>query len=212
MIAVLITDGRREYMERTLASCQEMIPEFAPIIVDDSGDAEYAAWLDGLGAQVVHHPERQGLAAAVRTGWTEALKTDAEFVWHHEDDFTLTMPVEIHAMARVLCLHPYLAQLVLKRQPWSEEEITAGGQIEVAPGDYVDRHGFVEHGRLFSFNPCLIPRHVVELALQEPSDGLERGVTDTLTRHLYRFAYWGARDDPPRCHHIGEHRSAGYRW
>jgi hypothetical protein len=120
--------------------------------------------------------------------------------------------VDLQGMAQVLEQNPHLAQIVLKRQPWSEEEIAAGGQIEAAPEDYTDREGFVEHRRLFSFNPSLVARETLRLALAEPGDGLERGVTDTLLRHGYSFAYWGARDDPPRCEHIGARRSEGYRW
>jgi hypothetical protein len=210
--AVLITDGRRDYFEQTFASCREMIPSFDPVIIDDSGDADYGAWLDTLGYHVAHHEQREGLAAAVRTAWTLALGAGAQFIWHQEDDFVLTEPVPIEAMERTLLAHPALAQLVLKRQPWSEEEIAAGGQIEIAPDEYVDREGFVEHLRLFSLNPSLIRREVIECALAEPGDGLERGITDTLLVHGYTFAYWGARKDPPRCWHIGERRSEGYRW
>jgi hypothetical protein len=215
MISVVITDGRDEYLKRTLASCWEMIPGFSPIIVDDSGKhRESPDWLlDRWPAnQLIRHSERKGMAAAVRTAWTAAVGRPGEFIWHEEDDFILNEPVDIAAMAATLRDNPHLAQLVLKRQPCSAEEIAAGGQIETAPEEYTDREGFVEHRRLFSFNPCLIRREAIELALAEPGDGLERGVTDTLLRHGYSFGYFGARGDPPRCHHIGEIRSAGYRW
>lgn len=210
----VITDGRGDYFERTIESCCEFIPRFDPIIVDDSGDPDYAEWLreGSPGYHFVHHEERQGMAQAVKTAWTVALGTGAEFVWHQEDDFILSEPVLIHAMGETLRANPHLAQLVLKRQPWSDEEKAAGGQIELSPGDYTDCEGFVEHRRLFSFNPSLIRREVIELALAEPRAGLEGEVTDTLLAHGYSFAYWGARDDPPRCEHIGARRSEGYRW
>ena len=211
---VLITDGRGAYLERTLDSCCEYFPNFDPIIVDDSGHPDYATWLElqSPGYHFLHHEERQDMAQAVRMAWTVALAAGAGFIWHQEDDFVLTEPVDIEGMAETLRRNPLLAQLVLKRQPWSEEEIAAGGQIEVAPGDYTDREGFVEHRRLFSFNPSLIRREAIEAALADPGDGLERGVTDAMLAAGYSFAYWGAREDPPRCTHIGERRSSGYRW
>jgi glycosyl transferase family 2 len=214
LISVVITDGRDEYLKRTLESCWENIPGFAPIIVDDSGLREVPSWLmERWGSYtLIRHSERKGMAAAVRTAWTAAVGRPGEFIWHQEDDFTLNGPVDIQAMAQVLRKHPKLAQLVLKRQPWSDEEIAAGGQMEVSPEDYTDRDGFVEHRKLFSFNPALCRRSAIEDALSDPGDGLERGVTDTLLRHGYYFGYFGARADPPRCEHIGIHRSAGYRW
>lgn len=152
------------------------------------------------------------MAAAVRTAWTVALNAGAEFIWHQEDDFVLTEPLPVKAMERTLNDFPLLAQLVLKRQPWSEEEKAAGGQIELAPEEYTDREGFVEHRRLFSFNPSLIRAEAARVALENPGDGLERGVTDALLAARFCFGYWGVREDPPRCEHIGERRSEGYRW
>lgn len=213
LLTLVITDGRREYMERTMAAASEMIPRFEPLIINDSGDGDYCDWLNERYARCVHHPERRGMAAAVRTAWQTAIGTTARYVFHLEEDFVLTSPVDVRAMVRTMDKHPELAQLVLKRQPWSDEEKNAGGQIEVAPSEFEDRHGFVEHRRLFSFNPSLVRVEACEKALNDgESDGLEAGVTQTLIREGYLFAFWGTRDDPPRCEHIGEHRSPDYRW
>jgi hypothetical protein len=213
VITLVITDGRREYLERTLAAAGEMIPGFLPVFVNDSGDGDYCDWLNTLNAHSVHHPERRGMAAAVRTALSTVVSTTARYAFYLEEDFVLTAPVQLDAMIATLDAYPRLSQLVLKRQPWSDEEKNAGGQIEVAPTAYEDRDGFVEHKRLFSFNPSLMRVEACEKALQDPgSNGLEAGITQTLVREGYSFAFWCARTDPPRCEHIGEARSADYRW
>lgn len=211
------TDGRGDYLLQAIDSLRVSLQPWPEcrVMVDDSGDPEYRAMLHRRYAPeftVAPQAVRHGLAAAVRLAWELVLISDARYIFHAEDDFTYREPVDLAGMARLLDEHPHLAQVVLKRQPWGEDEITAGGQIEVAPDDYTDRKGFVEHRRLFSFNPSLIRRDAIKLALGQPGFGLERGVTDTLLHHGYSFAYWGARTDAPRCEHIGIHRSKGYRW
>lgn len=210
---VVITDGRGEYLERTIPSLTENLRcVFASrTIIDDAGDDEYAHWLDLSFPtfQRIHHGNRRGLAAAVQTAWKVALDSNADYLWHHEEDFTLEEPIDVLGMARTLDANPHLAQLVLKRQAWSMEEIAAGGQMEVAPTEFTDCDGFVQHKRLFSLNPSLIPRSVVEAC---EGTELERGITDRCLDLGLSFAYWGKRSDPPRCTHIGARRSAGYRW
>lgn len=210
---VVITDGRGEYLRRTIPSAIENLRSVfvSRTIVDDSGDAEYGSWLETAFPTFahVHHDHREGLAGAVKTAWKTALAARPDYLWHQEEDFVFEAPIDIGAMARCLEEFPYLAQLVLKRQPWSREEKIAGGQIEVAPEEYVDFESHVEHNRLFSLNPCLIPARVIERCQDEE---LERGITDACLGEGWRFAYWGQRHDAPLCEHIGEHRSAGYRW
>lgn len=211
---VVVTDSRADYLARTIESADENLcgPITHRAIVDDSGDPDYAKWLreNYPSFHLVRHPERRGLAAAVGSAWAWAASTDARFLFHLEDDFTFNEKIPLDLMGMQLDAHPHLAQFVLKRQPWSPEEKEAGGQIEVAPDEYSDRLYWVEHRRLFSFNPSLIPRWVFA---QEWGPVLERDVSDRLFEDSKVVsAYWGRRTDPPRCHHIGEARSAGYRW
>lgn len=215
---VFIDDGRPDYLAQSVESVERHVGLSLSdplILINDAGNPEYSETLLKLYfrfERIVNHDERRGLAGAVRSAWETALEQDVDYVWHMEGDFILTQNLFLSDMYSVLKENPQLAQLVLKRQPWSPEEIQAGGQIETAPELYVDCKGFVSHKRLFSFNPCLIPRHVVELALAGPGDGLERGVTDTLLDAGYSFGYLGDRFDPPRCEHIGINRSPGYHW
>lgn len=220
MIALgVLTDGRGEYLERCIDSLVDMSlgPFSETFLVDDSGDADYGAWLDETFPTfaIVHHDRRRGLAAGVQSVWaTAASYPDVEFLFHVEEDFVFLEPVSLLDMAEMLRRRAHLAQLVLKRQPWSPEEIAAGGQIEVNPSAYSELSSNVgarvEHRTLFSFNPSLIPRRVFDRAW---GPILEADVTAELRKaRSTRFAYWGRKADPPRCVHIGEVRSAGYRW
>lgn len=216
----VITDGRGEYLKQTIASLSPNLGYGfdGRFLIDDSGDPEYAAWLDDEFPHFKRwsHLDRSGLAASVHSAWILARDSGADFLWHQEDDFTFTGPVDLGAMAGVLDEQSHLAQLSLKRQPVNHTEVAAGGFMEVAPWAYIDHRDdsgarWVEQEQIFSFNPCLIPRRVLELCLAGASDGLERGVTDTLLAAGYRFGILGTITDPPRVTHIGASRSSGWK-
>lgn len=153
---------------------------------------------------IVEDPEHQWTASgAVNEAWSQV---DADYLLHVEEDFLLTEPVDFEAMARVLDANENLAHLVLKRQPWNGDEVAAGGIIEQRPHDYIDREHYVEHRNFFSLNPGLVPRRVFSQGFPE---GSEPAITQRLLEQGYHFGYWGKRSDPPRCLHIGEHRSVG---
>jgi len=203
---VVVTDGRWSYLNQMFGSAGQWLTyPFSHVrVVDDSGGPGPGSWPDGV--EVVRHPLRRGLAAAVQSAWA-GLPDDVEFVFHVEEDFVFTEPVDIDGMAMVLKEHGRLAQLVLKRQPWSPEEQAAGGIIEMHPHRYRQQGGWVEHQRIFSLNPCLIPREVVDMGWPA---GNEAEMTTRLVAAGWSFGFWGRRDDPPRCLHIGARRSAGW--
>ena len=157
-----------------------------------------------------------GMAGNVKAAWSWARDVGADYLLHIEEDFRFTDTVPLEAMLTILD-RTDLAQVVLKRQPWSPAEIQAGGQIETNPDAYTQREGllydWVEHETLFSMNPSLIPRRTLELEWRtDHPGGVERAITEACRAKGMRFAYYGHRADPPRCEHVGHIRSAGYRW
>lgn len=187
-----------------LPSCRESFyanfGEFSEVVVDDSD-------------------HRLGMAGAVQAAWAWALDAGVDYLLHVEEDFVFTGPVNLDDLVWILDHAPHLAQVVLKRQPWSAEEKAAGGIIEQDPGAYTQcggmRHSlaWVEHSKIFSLNPCLIPRKVLELGWPSGPLGVgnEAGFTQRCIQAGYRFAFYGQMGDPPVVDHVGVERAAGWR-
>lgn len=184
---VVISDRGDTHLPRITQELSDLEIEF--LLVDDRN----------------HH---LGLAGAVREAWRLALHTDCDYLLHIEEDFTFPAGIPVAEMVKVAERSPHLAQVVLKRQPWNDTEKQAGGIIEAAPHAYRQRLGFVEHTEIFSLNPCIIPRRVLELGWP---DGNEAEFTIRLLDLGYRFAFFGYTADPPRCIHLGNERAAGWR-
>lgn len=217
MIAlVIIGDGRESYLADAMRSVAEHAdhPFVAKFLIDDSGDSAYHAWLriHYSDFTLIAHQTRCGMGAAVRSAYEAGIATGADYLFLMEEDFKLTEPVAFDQMTYVLSVHSGLAHMVLKRQAWTPEEIAVGGPYSAQPERYhqqeKDGNAWVEHDVVFSFNPALVPRRVCELGL---GAGVEAQMTERMTSHGYRFAYWGCQDDAPRCLHIGHQRSPGWR-
>lgn len=202
---LIITDGRGEYLEQMNASIGSLMDINRVVVVDDSGDPEYAEWANNLIAPdlLVSHPKRMGLAQSIQTGWDNL--TDVDYVLHVEEDFTFPQPIPLDKMIAFLEEDPRLAQVCLKRQPWSPEEVAFGGFMEAHPENYHDQDGIVLQTQCFSFNPCVYPARIMEFGA-----GLEADLTTRLLAAGYYFGYYGRTVDPPRCFHIGARRSPSW--
>lgn len=222
MIALLvITDGRTEYITRTIASAGGNLdgPISERWIYDDSGDAAHLAWLYQTFPRfrIIHHVEgRQGFGGAIREAW-EALRafSGAEFVFHLEDDFVFNRPVPLEDMIEILDENPRLAQVALRRQAWNSAEKAAGGVVETNPDAYTEVGGhftsFLEHDLFFTTNPSLYSRRLIEQHDWPTGEKSEGVFTAQLREACRTFAYLGERTDPPWVHHIGDERTGtGY--
>lgn len=190
-----LPDCRESYREHILPSLAAAPVDLSTLIVDDQE----------------HH---LGMAGAVQTAWAWALAEGADYLLHIEEDFRFAGPVDVWHMASILERSTYLAQMCLKRQPWSPEERAAGDIFATwPPHELRQRQGFLVQGRLFSLNPCLIPRRILEL--EWPSGplgvGNEAGFTQRCLDQGLSFGYYGRRDDPPRVIHVGDTRGEGWR-
>jgi hypothetical protein len=226
MITLLvITDGRRDCIERTIASATERLhgPVTRRLIYDDSGDAENRAWLrenfESLGFVVTHHAEgRQGFSGAIRFMWDHLATWDANpFVFHLEDDFTFGRDVDLASMATVLDNHPGLVQLALRRQPWNEDERAAGGIVEQHPDAYTEAewgpYRWLEHREFFTTNPSLYRRSLFTVGPGWPDAEHSEGVFShrLLADPTLRVGFWGDRNSGEWVRHIGTDRvGTGY--
>jgi hypothetical protein len=194
---LLISDGRADYKERTLDSAKESLPEPEHFIdVEDSS-------------------HELGFAGAIQAGWNQVIETDAEFVFHCEGDFLFGRPVPIERMVAVLERRPHLAQICLKRQAWNAQEKAAGGIVELNPDIYtqhVDRGDiYTSHRNCFSTNPCLYSAALCHQGWPQVEHSEGAFTHRLLEDPEVRFAFWGAKFDPPLVEHIGVARAGkGY--
>lgn len=188
-VALLVITDRPAYLRRTLESFSTQVGfDFSDYIVIDDQD------------------HKLGGAGAIRAGWEQVRATDAEFVFHLEDDWTFPLEVDVAEMVNILAANPDLANVVLRRQPSPHDP--PAGYID---DTYLPRDGFMEHRNGFWLNPCVYRRSIVE-NFDWPIGGHEHHFSALLLRHGYSFAMLGAREDPPRCWHIGDERAPGSHW
>jgi hypothetical protein len=224
---VVFTDGR-DYLRQCLDSTTDMFtgPVTEWWMHDDTGDDRYRAELQARYPTWRHIGvgPRRGFGGAIQHVWRVLRVTSsARHVAHVEDDFTFRRPVDLAAMAAVLDAQPYLAQMVLRRQPWSGEEHAAGGVVERHPEAYAQRfddtgRAWLEHRLFWSTNPSLYRRTILglEWPYGDQSEGrfglrlLEHGMHGIPGPDV-RFGYWGRGGDGPHVDHIGAVRvGTGY--
>jgi predicted nuclease of predicted toxin-antitoxin system len=214
---IVLTNGRRDCITQTIPSISRHLSGTGDmVVVDDSGDANFRAWLadafpDALVTAVASDPA--GYWRAMRTVWDIARGSGADACWFHEDDFVLNEDVDLTDLSHVLGKQPHLTQLALLRQAWFTNEIVQGGLIEAleAQGQRFEEHTdgqdhWVEHRACFTGNPCLIPRRTFERDWPEGPWSESRFGAELFRDPHARGAYWGRRTDPPRVEHIGHQR------
>lgn len=216
---LVITDGRRTCLERTLASFEAATTAShitRRVIVNDCAENPQHDWIDSLGFDIHVRPKRhrRGFAGAINAGWAAANINPTDHIFHLEDDFFFTRYVDLRAMAEILTQHK-LAQIALRRQPWNELEAAAGGVIELNPAAYIDRsngaHQWLEHRLFFTTNPSLYPRWITERGWPDGPESEGRFSLDLFTDPKVQCAYWGQRTDQPWVMHIGNQRvGSGY--
>lgn len=235
MITLLaMTDGRPEYLHETIASFDAMAHPgnlvTRRIIHNDCPDPAFADWLAHTysGFEIVPswqslQGKRSGFTGAIRSAWSHlrAFPGTERFILHLEEDFTFNRPVPLDDMAEVLDAQPQLAQLALRRQPWSDTERQAGGVVELNPGEYLERQtqladgrpvAWLEH-RLFWTTNVSLYRMSLMADQDWPDVEHSEGMFTIQLREdpALRFAYWGARNSGEAITHIGHRRSGtGY--
>lgn len=216
---VVEDDGRPHYLDETISALRRTLPmdDLVKILVNDSGDEDYANHLRGTypDFEQVHHETRRGLRGVQISAWQTALDhRDVDYVLHWEGDFLpLIDKIPVDAMRWLLESRPHLAEVALKRQPLARYpgEIEHGGYMQLYREHYVERPGYVESKMVFTMNPCLVPRKVVELFVECPLDGNpESYFTPYLVERGYWFGFLGTIDEPPHVFHLGIDRAPGW--
>lgn len=189
--AYVVANNRPEYLARTLESLLENLPVPVAFVQNDDDHA--------------------GMAKNVSRAWERALESDADWFLHWEDDMVLRRPPPLHRM--MYAVQGYdLANMILKRDPWFHPiEVETGdvlSAIAVQAEHPVQHVGFLQHDLIFSLNPCLIPRHIMELGWDTDN---EAGMTVRTKALGYTYGIWGRPGEEPYLEHIGHERGPGWK-
>lgn len=222
MITLLImTDGRAQYLEETLASAQQNLkgPVSRLLIHDDSGASRFGMWLKakyGNDYEIFSTGYRSGFGGAIISAWKQLQIDDNPWVFHLEDDFVFQEEIDLEKMISVMEKNPHLVQMALKRQPCNQKEWEAGGLIELNPYSYHEHTDgdsyWLEHRNFFTTNPSLYRKSLTQLGwpVGNNSEG-NFGIGVFSKDNTLKSGYWGAKFDSPKCIHIGDYRNgAGY--
>lgn len=198
-VLLLISDGREDAEARCLRSMELMVPPVDHVVHVDDAD------------------HRLGFDGAIREGWQRIrrIRPIPRYCLHLEADFVFLEPVDLAGMADLLDRQPDVAQVALKRQAVNQEELAAGGIVELSPDDFTERSDgratWMEHRRWWTTNPSLYRTELVHAADWPVGPDSEGRFTHMLLRDPgLRFAIWGAKFDPPRVEHIGVRVGVGY--
>lgn len=214
----IIGNGRKDLLDQTVKSALEHLKcdFYEYIMVNDTGNQEYSDLLNkeySNNWKVINHESNQGLSGSIRSLWAKAIDLEADYVFHLEEDFLFNVDIDIDTMKNILS-NTNISQVALKRQPWNEHEAASGGLLEQYSNllipNYCDNGvKYMTHRILFTLNPCLYPRWVMDLGWQQGWG--EREYTDMLFSNPNIVgAYLGDTFDPPTVHHIGHYR--GPNW
>ncbi len=216
-LGVLVIGNGREYLHETVPAIAPNVtsPIWARMMIDDAGDR---AWTLDLATRypewTIRATGQAGMAAAVQAGFDLAIEHDVDQVLWIEDDMLLLRPLPIAQASAVLDSHHELAEMCFKREPFDVSE--GSDQLAAICGLAANsgaKATYTWHDFIFSLNPCLIPRRVLELGYPAGPLGIgnEAGMTTKLLEAGYVFGSWGHVGDPPYARHLGLMRGASWR-
>lgn len=222
---IVLTDGRKEFLEQSIPSFQNnLIGDFSyKIILDDSGDRNYRAWLKDrfpeFDLYISAEPKR-GYTKAMRRFWHVVKETKADYVFHQEDDFLLKQQINCNDLISVLEANPHLTQMALRRQAWFENEIRDGGMLETlvkngAKFEAKNKDGFtwLEQRTFWTCNPNIHPTWVEQKVEWPATKWSEYNFSRAIYKkdRSYRGGIWGRWRAKPNLEHIGAYRKgSGY--
>lgn len=209
---LIMTNGRKKYLEQTLSTLGKLHGNFTRILIhDDSGDPDYQTWLKGLGYEIVT-TNKIGFTGAMISAWDKLKEDSNDWVFHLEEDFLITEDIYLDNMMNVMNHNNHIKQIVLSRQLIADRKIKKRGIIILAKERFVDKtdgtNYWVEHRVNFSCNPCLYRKSLIYEYPWLNVSRSEHQYGHILFKDLNaKCAYWGKSTDNPKVIHIGEKRT-----
>ncbi len=208
MLAIIGTYRGLSYVPRLLDSLDAHTKGISEIVfVNDSPNEVVSDQLLALGRGKVLNVGGQGYNTAMKAvcGVGALNKDHAIFL---EEDFYITGDVDFAAYAGHLDASPYLAQIVLQRQPWFENELRAGGMLKALKlrgQKFEGKNTLLEHTAFFSGNPAVWRIETFESGWPD-GEWSENAKRDQLISQGYKFAI----TPEILCHHDGVRSGKDY--
>lgn len=211
-----MTDGRRQYIHETITSAYTKLNGSITEkwMHDDSGDETNRQWLREQFPDFIQVGEgpRKGFGGAYSFAWkTLAARSQADYVFGLEDDFTFNREIPLEAMAKKLDDNPHVYQMALRRQAWNDEEKAAGGVIERWPHNFQQEDGWISHKMFFTTNPSLYRMSLIQTRTYPDVKDAEGHFCISILNSdpKAQFGYWGEKIDAPWVEHTGVKRQPG---
>lgn len=195
---VIVSAGRKKYLERTIAALRKYFlydsHKITWLIIDDYPTSqETRNYIKSLGIfeRVIFNEQNRGLGYSLNRIFAE-VKT--EFVFYCEEDYELLRPVHAKDMIRILRTNLHLSQLMVL------------GTKEYAEAQQTDK-GYFEYYKSFGFWPYLASMNFLREHLPFPFYFTDLEFTFQLHKKGWRTSgVFGSISDPPHVRHIGEER------
>lgn len=217
----VLGNGRRAYLERTIASWEENLvekPDYQ-IIFDDSGDSNYRQWLQdkyGDRFDIVYfdaHPV--GQTKAVQSIFDYIRDLDVEYVLELEEDWLLFRELSLQPIFDVLKNYPDVVQMRIPRTIWYADyhrfDLDAGSLLL----DYINNknaeYEFMgkwfnirSDAYFFSHNPNVFRKDLINKSYNESGDHEHSfGINLMNENPKATFGYWSSNPYDGYVTHIG---------
>lgn len=219
---ITLTDGRKEFIKKTIPCWEKNIQgSFSnKIIIDDSGDSDYRAWLKKTFKNfevIAAGNKRVGYTNAMKKVFNTALESGSPYVFHLEDDFLIKENFDLNNFVNILEKYKYLTQMSFLRDPWYENEIRDGGVMRtlMKKGQRVHRiknkdGAWMEHRIFWTCNPSVYPLWVAKNSWPNRKHSEFYFGRELFEKNRnYKSAVWGKLNDEPLIKHIGAYQKGG---
>lgn len=217
-LLALMTNGRREYLARTLDSLGHLRPAPSTCFIhNDAGETPYVDLLEATGWdwEVEDSPAPIGHCRSYDHVWQAAARSPLDWAFVVEDDQVVLRPVDLEALSAAMDATRRLVQMTLLRTPWGAE-IPFGGYIPQTPGWYrrqaLGEWQWIETTRNWACAPTLFRTSLTREVAWPLDAGCETSIGPTLLgrEEEASFGIWGWGE--PWVAHIGVERARGSRY
>lgn len=225
-LVVILSNRKNEHLSEAIDSIERNLKLTYPDssyeiqIVDDSGDEDHYNFLEDLPYKfykVTEGVSNSGYDKAMQKVHSVFLsQPEFDYLMTWEEDFILERRTFLDFMAKILEHNDDLCQIILKRQPWYENEVRLGGVIEACQefGDKFTERGktinYTVHTSHFSNNPNLMPYSIIREFPWPDGERSESRYGQELFSHGLMSSYMGVIKSEPIVTHVGIRSGSGY--